>query len=62
VNDEERPTKRLPREVPPRIDIKYPTFMVMTATILNNHQQQEGKKDRASGNLQQVPNSSNYDI
>lgn len=62
VNDEKRPTRRLPRNVPPRIDRKYPTFIVMTATILNNHQQQEWKRNRARGNLQQVPNSSNYDI
>lgn len=28
------PRSRLPRNVPPRTDMKYPTFIVMTANIL----------------------------
>lgn len=40
VGAENRPETRVPRNVPPRTDIKYPTFMVMTAIILKHYDQQ----------------------
>ena len=39
------PATRLPRNVPPRTDIKYPTFRLITATILNHNQQYRSEEE-----------------
>ena len=41
---EKRPATKLPRNVPPRTDRKYPTFRLMTANILDHGQQCQGEE------------------
>lgn len=48
------PRTKLPKNVPPRTDMKYPTFMVMTANILHALSARESHTIYGLEHLQQV--------
>lgn len=56
------PSTKLPRNVPPRIDIKYPTFIVMTANILSSTSQQTKTGWKIAKYSQQIADSSKHSI
>ena len=52
---EKRPATKLPRNVPPRTDRKYPTFRLMTANILDYGQQCQGQGQADSKTYNKYP-------